>query len=121
MGIATATIVNAEAFQRVLKTRRPVFLLFVSQHCPACTDASPLFVRVARQYPRALSLVLDCAETPRHPEVTGTPTLLIYQYGKLIRKLQGFGPEEDQKKLVRQTFKDYAKARRPVKPRLARP
>lgn len=121
MGIATATIANTEQFQQVLNTPHPVFLLFVSQHCPACAEAGPLFELIANKYPWVVSLVLDCADTPRHPEVTGTPTLLIYLDGVLMEKLKGFGPEEGQAQLVEQTFKHYAKARRPAKPRLARP
>lgn len=120
MGIATAVIANAKDFQRVLRTKHPVFLLFVSQHCPACGDAAPLFEMIASKYPWVVSLVLDCAETPRHPEVTGTPTLLVYLDGVLKEKLKGFGPEEGQAALVERTFKLYAKAGRQVKPHLAR-
>ncbi|TFY90561.1 thioredoxin [Pseudomonas kairouanensis] len=115
MGIATTVIANAEDFQRVLKTTHPVFLLFVSQHCPACADAGPLFELIASKYPRVVSLVLDCAETPRHLEVTGTPTLLIYLDGVLMEKLKGFGPEDGQAERVEKTFKRYAKAGRPVR------
>ncbi|PRA23002.1 thioredoxin family protein [Pseudomonas poae] len=120
MGIANAVIANAEDFQQILKTRHPVFLLFVSQHCPACADADPLFKLIASKYPWIVSLVLDCAETPRHPEVTGTPTLLIYLDGVLMEKLKGFGPYEDQAELVETTFKRYAKSGRPTQSGLAR-
>ena len=89
MGYATATIANAQEYQRILNTKRPVFILFVSEHCPACVTAGPLFDRIARQYPRVRSLVVDCAKTPRHPDVTGTPTLLIYMRGTLMEKLKG--------------------------------
>ncbi|WLH88059.1 thioredoxin family protein [Pseudomonas sp. FP453] len=121
MGLATATIANAEDYQRVLSSSRPVFLLFVSAHCPACTEAVPLFEMIAARYPSVMSLVLDCAHTPRHGEVTGTPTGLVYVNGQLQEKLQGFGPEEGQAALVEATFKRYAKRRRPIKPTLARP
>ena len=121
MGIANAVIANAADFQKVLKTKHPVFLLFISQHCPACADAGPLFELIASRYPWVVSRVLDCAETPRHPEVTGTPTLLVYLDGVLMEKFKGFGPAEDQAELVEQTFKRYAKAGRQVKPHLARP
>lgn len=108
MGLATATIANAEDYQRVLSTSRPVFLLFVSTHCPACAEAVPLFEKVAAKYPSVVSMVLDCAQTPRHPEVTGTPTGLIYLDGQLQEKLQGFGPLEDQAQVVEDTFARYA-------------
>ncbi|WEL65235.1 conjugal transfer protein TraF [Pseudomonas sp. CBSPGW29] len=69
MGIATAVIADAMAYQQVLKAHKTVFMLFVSQHCPACGEAGPLFERFARKYARTVkSLVLDTAQTPRHPE-----------------------------------------------------
>ncbi len=114
MGIANATIATAEEFQSVLDTEQPVFLLFTTEHCPACTNAIPLFELIAGKYPWILSLILDCAETPGHPEVTGTPTLLVYVGGALMEKLKGFGPEEGQAELVEQTFKRYALAGHPA-------
>jgi len=100
MGIATAVIADAMAYQQVLKAHKTVFMLFVSQHCPACGEAGPLFERFARKYARTVkSLVLDTAQTPRHPEVTGTPTLLVFQNGKMINKLKGFD-----EKTLRETF-----------------
>lgn len=114
MGIATATIANAEEFQSLLDTEQPVFLLFTTEHCPACADAIPLFELIAGKYPWVVSLVLDCAKTPRHPEVKGTPTLLVYLGGILMEILKGFGPVEDQAELVEQTFKRYAMAGHPA-------
>ncbi len=108
MGYANATIANAEDYQRVLSTPRPVFLLFVSSHCAACSNAVPLFKRIAGEHPEAASLVLDCAETPKHPEVTGTPTLLVYLNGLMAEKARGFGPEPEQAQFVEGLFKRYA-------------
>ncbi|KAB0519584.1 thioredoxin family protein [Pseudomonas extremorientalis] len=107
MGIATATITNAEEYEKVLSTSHPVFLLFVSAHCPACADAGPLFELIAAKYPDIVSLVLDCANTPKHPHVTGTPTLLVYFMGELMEILKGFGPIEDQEKTVEELFNRY--------------
>ena len=107
MGIATRKISSATEFQWILNTPRPVFLLFVSEHCPACASAGPLFELNAWRHPWIVSLVLDCAHTPRHPDVTGTPTLLIYQGGNLVEKLKGFGPLEKQEQCVKDIFSRY--------------
>lgn len=107
MGIATSRISSAKAFERVLNTPRPVFLLFVSEHCPACAEAGPLFELHAWKHPRVVSLVLDCAHTPRHPDVTGTPTLLIYLNGALVEKFKGFGPQDEQEQFVQDIFSRY--------------
>lgn len=107
MGLATRKISSAREFEWVLNTPRPVFILFVSDHCPACMNAGPLFELTAWRHPWIVSLVLNCANTPRHPDVTGTPTLLIYLNGTLVEKLKGFGPEEDQVRFVGDTFRRY--------------
>ncbi|NWC94472.1 MULTISPECIES: co-chaperone YbbN [unclassified Pseudomonas] len=115
MGMATAVIKNVEEYQRVLAAHKTVFMLFVSQHCPACGAAGPLFERVAGKYVTSVkSLVLDTAQTPRHPEVTGTPTLLIFQNGQMVEKLKGFGPWDEQEHAILETFSRYAKLSPPT-------
>jgi len=116
MGVATQEISNAQEFARVLNTPRPVFILFVSEHCAACATAGPLFARTAGRHPWIVSLILDCAHTPRHPDVTGTPTLLIYLNGTLVDKLKGFGPEEDQVQCVQALFSRYDRSLRAKAP-----
>jgi len=115
MGIATAVITNAEEYQQVLASHETVFMLFVSQHCPACGEAGPLFERIAGKYAASVkSLVLDTAQTPRHPDVTGTPTLLIFRNGQMVEKLKGFGPLEDQEHTVIETFSRYTSINPPA-------
>src|SRR5471030_1506480 len=100
MGIATAVIKNVEEYEHLLTSHETVFMLFVSQHCPACGEAGPLFERIAGKYAASVkSLVLDTAQTPRHPDVTGTPTLLIFQDGEMVEKLKGFD-----EKILGETF-----------------
>lgn len=109
MGIATAVISSADDYQRALDTSQPVFMLFVSPQCPACGAAVPLFERVAGSFTAVIkSIVLDTSQTPRHPDVTGTPTLLIFQNGELVEKLKGFGPLEAQEQTVKGVFARYA-------------
>ena len=109
MGLATATIANAEDYRQVLSSSRPVFLLFVSARCPACSQAVPLIERVAANYPEVVSMVLDCENTPRHPEVKGTPTWLIYLNGELKEAFKGLGAPEGQDQFVEDTFARYAR------------
>ena len=116
MGIATATIATTDDYRRVQSSSRPVFMLFISAHCPACGVAGPLFEQIAAQYRSVVSLVLDCAKTPRHPQVTGTPTLLIFQNGTLMETFKGFGPEEQQAQFVEDTFKRYARRKAAITP-----
>lgn len=82
-------------YRKALKTWRPVILYFANEHCPACEFAGPIFRQIAEPYRhRANIYMLNTRESPRHPLVTGTPTVLFYKNGKLLKKLKGIGTEE---------------------------
>ncbi|ROM93832.1 co-chaperone YbbN [Pseudomonas brassicacearum] len=81
----------APQYLRALRNYRPVVLYFGHPHCCACEFAGPIFRETAEAYKdRADCYMLNTAECPRHPEVRGTPTLLFYRNGKLLKKLKGF-------------------------------
>jgi len=85
----------APVYRKVLKTWRPVILYFGNEHCPACESAEPVFREIAAPYKDYATIyVLNTREAPRHPEVTGTPTVLFYKDGKLRKKLQGIASPE---------------------------
>ncbi|WP_416195245.1 thioredoxin domain-containing protein [Pseudomonas sp. DC1.2] len=85
----------APTYRKVLNTWRPVILYFGDEHCPACETAEPIFRQVAEPFRhRATVFVLKTSESPRHPQVTGTPTVLFYKDGKLLKKLKGIGTEQ---------------------------
>lgn len=93
---AANTISNlAPVYRKALKTWRPVILYFANEHCPACEWAGPIFRQIAEPYRhRANIYMLNTRESPRHPLVTGTPTVLFYTNGRLVKKLKGIGTEE---------------------------
>ncbi|MFJ2479862.1 thioredoxin family protein [Pseudomonas sp. NPDC087598] len=85
----------APTYRKALKTWRPVILYFANEHCPACEWAGPVFRQIAEPYRhRANIYMLNTSESPRHPQVTGTPTVLFYKNGRLVKKLKGIGDEE---------------------------
>lgn len=85
----------APVYRKALKTWRPVVLYFANEHCPACEWAGPIFRQTAEPYRhRANVYMLDTRQSPRHPLVTGTPTVLFYRNGKLLKKLKGIGTEQ---------------------------
>jgi thioredoxin 1 len=54
-----------------------------------------VFRQIAEPYRHRASIyMLNTSESPRHPQVTGTPTVLFYRHGKLLKKLKGIGSEE---------------------------
>lgn len=82
-------------YRKALKTWRPVILYFANDHCSACEWAGPIFREIAEPYRhRANIYMLNTSESPRHPQVTGTPTVLFYKDGRLVKKLKGIGTEE---------------------------
>ena len=92
-------------YRKTLKTWRPVILYFANEHCPACEWAGPIFRQTAEPYRyRANIYMLDTSESPRHPLVTGTPTVLL-------KKLKGIGSEET---LARDFAEHIGKTKAPV-------
>lgn len=102
-------------YRKALKTWRPVVLYFANEHCPACEWAGPVFRQVAEPYRRRAHIyMLDTSQSPRHPLVTATPTVLFYKYGRLVKKLHGIGTEEA---LERDFVEHIGKTRAPAAPR----
>lgn len=113
MGAANTTVRNSNEYQEILGRHPVVFALFVSNSCPACVEATPRFKRIAISYDdRVKSIVLNLADTPKLDElineVTGTPTLLVYQNGQVIKNLKGLGDPEEQEEELHTLFRLYA-------------
>ncbi|MBV7512497.1 co-chaperone YbbN [Pseudomonas sp. PDM25] len=95
MSSTTTSTALAPVYRKALKTWRPVILYFGSEHCPACEMAGPVFRQIAEPYRHHAQIyMLSTSESPRHPDVTGTPTVLFYKEGKLLKKLKGIGTEQ---------------------------
>jgi len=85
----------APVYRKALKTWRPVILYFGNDHCPACEWAEPVFREVAQRYRHHANIyVLNTSESPRNPYVNGTPTVLFFMNGRLLKKLKGIGTRE---------------------------
>jgi thioredoxin 1 len=95
MNPSTSYAALPPSYRKALKTWRPVILYFANERCAACEWASPVFRQIAEPYRHRASIyMLNTSESPRHPQVTGTPTVLFYRHGKLLKKLKGIGSEE---------------------------
>ena len=90
MSYFNTVIEDKAAFERALDTPLTVFALFASEGCYACNATLPWFVEITKAHQGKIKvLILDCANTPKHPMVVRIPTLLIYQRGQLVRTLEG--------------------------------
>lgn len=95
MSATTSQPALPPVYHKALKTWRPVIFYFGSPHCMACDWAGPIFRQIAEAYRHHAHIyMLDTRESPRHPNVTGTPTVLFYKDGKLLKKLKGIGTEQ---------------------------
>jgi thioredoxin-like negative regulator of GroEL len=95
MNVTNTSSALAPVYRKALKTWRPVILYFANDHCPACEWAGPIFRQIAEPYRlRANIYMLNTSQSPKHPNVTGTPTVLFYKNGRLMKKLKGIGTEE---------------------------
>ncbi|OIN51720.1 thioredoxin [Pseudomonas azotoformans] len=105
MNYVNAVIADKAAFERELETTQPVFVVFISHHCAACRDAMPPFMRISERYKNHVKiLILDCAETPRHPSVDRIPMLLIYHNHVLLETLPGLGEQA-----LERAFEQYSR------------
>lgn len=94
MNYVNAVIEDKASFERALDTELPVFVVFMSHSCPACTDAMPRFMHFSERYKDQVKvLILDCANTPRHPSVDRIPMLLVYHNQALLEALPGLGEQ----------------------------
>ncbi|MCF5025334.1 thioredoxin domain-containing protein, partial [Pseudomonas lurida] len=104
MNYVNAVIADKAAFEHELDTVQPVFVVFMSHDCTACSDGMPRFMRISQGYKDHVKiLILDCVDTPRHPRVDRIPMLLIYHHQALLEALPGLGEQA----LVR-AFEQYA-------------
>ena len=95
MSSITTLAALAPVYRKALRTWRPVILYFGNEHCPACETAGPIFRQIGERYRHHANIyMLNTSESPRHPDVTGTPTVLFYKEGKLLKKLKGIGTEQ---------------------------
>lgn len=105
MDYVNAVIRDKAQFDRELDTKQPVFVAFISHGCAACTDAMPRFMRISQRYEGQVKImILDCAETPRHPSVDRIPMLLIYQDQQLQETVPGLGEQA-----LEDAFKRFAR------------
>ncbi|SET33353.1 thioredoxin 1 [Pseudomonas sp. NFR09] len=104
MSYVNAVIADKAAFERELNTPQPVFVVFMSHECTACTDAMPRFMRISEHYKEQVKiLILDCMDTPPHPRVDRIPMLLIYRNQVLLEALPGLGEQA-----LRSAFEQYS-------------
>lgn len=92
--------------------------VFRQRTLPRLRIGRAVFRKIAAPYRlRANIYMLNTRESPRHPLVTATPTVLFYKHGRLVKKLLGIGTEET---LAAEFVRHIGRARLPAVPRKPR-
>ncbi|WP_455826772.1 thioredoxin family protein [Pseudomonas graminis] len=112
MDVANTGINNAEEYRQMVSQHPLFFVLFVSEYCAACQGANKRFEKISSKYTGEVkSLILDTRQTPKIDELgeIGTPTLVVYQNNKEVKKLMGIGFPEDQEQYLDGVFSHFVK------------
>ncbi len=84
--------VDVEAnMEAILKSKAKVFVLFYATWCPFCRQFLPIFEKFAKTNTRHCEFVVidDKPSLREEYEIDVVPTILVFQDGKIIRRLDG--------------------------------
>jgi thioredoxin 1 len=98
--VSLAEVTSADEFDRdVLEAEQPVLVHFYTNRCPACREFAPEFKAVARQFASELHFAaVDVRNAPRlarRYRIRCVPTVLLFDGGELVRRLDGCTDPED--------------------------
>ncbi len=90
VGLSSVTDAN---FQRaVLKSKKPVVVLFTADWCGPCRQVAPRLEGIAQQHPELLGAKLNVDENPATAAKYGIrslPTMVVFQNGKVAKTITG--------------------------------
>lgn len=85
---------EADFMDRVLKSKKPVLLVFGASWCPACSKSVPLLKSLAKEYQGGLDIVtLDTVSNEAFAQrfhLDGIPTIMLLSGGKVIEQITGY-------------------------------
>lgn len=88
--------INQNNFDEVLNSEKRVLLDFYADWCNPCRMVSPLVEQIAQENPQYLVGKINVDEEPELAEkfgVSGIPTLVVMQNGKIIKQSSGARPK----------------------------
>lgn len=103
-------LTSLSQFREVAAEPGPVVVDFSAPGCGPCRRLAPLLDELAARYDGRVRVALvDVADAPEIAEVCrirGTPTLLAFKGGEVVRQMVGFGARAPVEKLFEELATD---------------
>ncbi|MFD6182943.1 thioredoxin [Streptomyces goshikiensis] len=85
-------VTDANFQQVVLKSKKPVVVLFAADWCGPCRQLAPRLEGMVQQHPEMLGVKLNVDENPATAAKYGIrslPTMVVFQKGKAAKTITG--------------------------------
>lgn len=105
-----AARVSADTFEaEVLKSEKTVLVEFYSDSCIPCKQMSPILGDIEEDYEQELKVVkvnvnFD-ADLAAEYSVMASPTILLFQQGKEVKRVRGLQKKADLEALVKEVLR----------------
>jgi thioredoxin 1 len=106
--VTPVSLDEANFKQEVLKYKGPCLVDVWSYACPYCAKLAPTMVAIATKYQdRAKVCELNAGKFPvlaRRLGIRGTPTVVVFEDGKLLGRITGFRPQNYYEEMIETEF-----------------
>jgi thioredoxin 1 len=106
--VVPVSLDDANFDQEVLKHRGPCLVDVWSSACPHCVKLAPTIIAIATKYEDRVKVCeLNGGKYPtlaRRMEIRGTPTVVVFEDGKLLGRITGFRPQSYYEEMIETEF-----------------
>lgn len=88
--------VNANNFEQVVQSEKPVLLDFYADWCGPCRMVAPILEEIARENDQVLIAKINVDEEPALAQqfgIVSIPTLIVMKGGQIVQQVAGARPK----------------------------